>query len=97
MVEPSSHLVGWEKDVKPEPSKEWDLTVSAFCGAMLGMTLAIVFEARDICAGRFDDVDPFIHIAMQLAVFASGGAVLFAAAAELRNRNRRSSRTKRRW
>jgi hypothetical protein len=89
-------LVGWDKDVKPEPSKEWDLTVSAFCGAMLGMTLAIVLQAYDICAGRFDDVDPFVHITIKLAVFASGGAVLFAAAAELRNRNRRSSRTKRR-
>jgi hypothetical protein len=97
MMGSSSHLVGWDKDVKPEPSKEWDLTVFAFCGAMVGMTLAIVLEARDICAGRLDDVDPFVHIAMQLAVFASSGAVLFAAAAELRNRNRKSSRTKRRW
>jgi hypothetical protein len=64
---------------------------------MTGMMLAIVFEVREICAGRFDDVDPFIHIAVELAVFASGGAVLFAAAAELRNRNRKSSRRKRRW
>jgi hypothetical protein len=83
--------------VKPEPSKKWDPTVSAFCGAMTGMMLAIVLEVREICAGRFDDVDPFIHIVVELAVFASGGAVLFAAAAELRNRNRKSSRRKRRW
>lgn len=83
--------------MKPEPSKKWDLTISAFCGTMTGMTLAIVLEARDICSGRFNDADPFVHIAMQLAVFASGGAVLFAAAAELLNRNRKSSRTKRRW
>jgi hypothetical protein len=83
--------------VKPEPGKKWDPSISAFCGAMTGMMLAIVLEARGICAGRFDDADPFVHIAMQLAVFASGGAVLFASAAELRNRNRKSSRTKRRW
>ena len=61
------------------------------------MTLAIVLEARDICAGRFDDVDPFVHIATELAVFAAGGAMLFAAVAELRNRSRKSSRTNRRW
>ena len=64
---------------------------------MLGMTLAIVLEARDICAGRFDDVDPFVYIATELAVFASGGAMLFAALANLRNRSdRRSFRTNRR-
>jgi hypothetical protein len=83
--------------VKPEPSKKWDPIISAFCGAIAGMMLAIVLEARDICAGRFDDVDPFVHIATELAVFASGGAVMFAAVAELRNRNRNSSRTTRRW
>ncbi|GEO16306.1 hypothetical protein [Microvirga aerophila] len=83
--------------MKTEPSKKWDPTVAAFCGAMVGMTLAIALEARDICAGRFDDVDPFVHIVTELAVFASGGAMLFAAVAGLRNRNRRSFRTNRRW
>jgi hypothetical protein len=64
---------------------------------MFGMALGIVLEARDICAGRFDDVDPFIHIATELAVFASGGAMLFSALANLRNRSdRRSFRTNRR-
>jgi hypothetical protein len=64
---------------------------------MIGMSLGIVVEARDICAGRFDDVDPFIHIATELAVFASGGAMLFAALAKLQNRSRRRSfRTNRR-
>ena len=83
--------------MKPEPGKQWDPIISAFCGALTGMTLAIVLEARDICAGRFDDVDPFVPIATELAMFAAGGAVLFAAASELRNRSRKSSRTNRRW
>jgi hypothetical protein len=82
--------------VKPEPSKKWDPTFSAFWGAMTGMMLAIGLEARDICAGRFDEVDPFVHIATELAMFAAGGAVLFAAATRLRNRNQKSSRTNRR-
>jgi hypothetical protein len=63
---------------------------------MFGMALGIVLEARDICAGRFDDVDPFVHIATKLAVFACGGAMLFAAVAELRNRNWKSSWTNQR-
>lgn len=97
MLEPSRRAVGRDKDVKPEPSKKWDPTISAFWGAMLGMTLAIMLEARDICAGRFDDVNPFVHIAMELAVFACGGATLFAALAKLWNRRgRKSSWTNRR-
>jgi hypothetical protein len=64
---------------------------------MLAMMLAIALEARDICAGHIIDVDPFLHSATKLAMSAAGGAVLFAAAAKLRNRNRKSSRTNRRW
>jgi predicted membrane protein len=83
--------------VKSEPSEKWDPTGAAFCGAMIGMTLAIVLEAHDIFAGRFDEVDPFIHIATQLAVFAFGGAVLFAVIAGMFNRSgRKSSRASRR-
>jgi ABC-type lipoprotein release transport system permease subunit len=88
--------MGQDKDVKSEPSGKWDPTGAAFCGAMIGMTLAIILEAYDIFAGRFDDVDPFIHIATQLAAFAFVGAVLFAAIAGMFNRSgRKSSRTMR--
>jgi hypothetical protein len=88
---PTSRSIGRDKDVIPEQSKKWDPTGSAFCGAMIGMTLAILLEAHDICVGRFDDVDPFIHIATELAAFAVGGAMLFAAIAEVRNRSGRKS------
>ena len=77
--------------MKPEPCKKSDPAAWAFCGAVIGMSLGTVVEARDICAGRFDDVDPFIHIATELAGFASGGAMLFATLAKLRNRSSRKS------
>jgi hypothetical protein len=95
---PSSRSAGWDKDLEAGPHKKWDPTNCVFWGSLIGMTLGIVFEARHICAGRFDDVDPFVHIATELVVFAAGGAMLFAAVAGLRNRSgRKSSRTNRRW
>jgi hypothetical protein len=58
---------------------------------MIGMSLGIVVQACDIIASRFDNADPFVHIATELAVFAFGGAMLFAAVAGMRNRSGRKS------
>jgi hypothetical protein len=86
-----------QKKVKSEPCNKWDPAVWAFCGAMIGMSLGIAVQASDIIAGRFDDSNPFIQIATEMAVFAFGGAMLLAAVARMRNRSgRKSFRTNRR-
>lgn len=76
-------------NVKYKKCRAWDPGSFACWGALAGMTLAIVVEAYDVFSGRFNDVDPFIHILVEMTVFTSGGAMLFAAIAEMRNRTMR--------
>ena len=73
----------------PEPCKTWDPGSFAYWGALAGMTLGLVLEVRGICGGLFDDADPFIHIFVEMAGFACGGAMVSAAVAALRNWIRR--------
>jgi hypothetical protein len=79
--------------VNSESRTRQDLTGFALCGALAGTALVFVLEASGIFSDRFDDVDPFIHIMTEMAIFVGGGAMLFAAIAEMRNRRGRSEAT----
>jgi hypothetical protein len=73
----------------PEPCKTWDPGSFAYWGALAGMTLVLVLEVSGVFGGRFDDVDPFIHVLAEMAGFACCGAKVSAAVAGMRNRIRR--------
>jgi hypothetical protein len=70
--------------------KRWDPVELAFVGAGVGLMLVVLHEAYVIISGQFNDVDPFTHIMMEMIICAIGGALLFAAIAEIRNRLKRS-------
>jgi hypothetical protein len=70
---------------KPDMAKRWDPVGLAFVGAGVGLMLVVVHEAFVIFSGNFDNVDPFTHIILEMIIFAVGGALVFAAVAEIRN------------
>jgi hypothetical protein len=57
-------------------------------GAAWPATLAIVIEVYDIPTVRFSDVDPLVHILVNITATTSGGAMLFEARPVTRNRTR---------
>jgi hypothetical protein len=64
---------------------QWDTGGLAFLGALFGVMLVIAHEIHDISLGALHAVDPFAHIMSEFAGAAVGGALLFAAAALIRN------------
>ena len=48
--------------------------------------LALVVEVYDVFTVRFSDVDPLVHILVNITAPTCGGAMLFAVRAETRNR-----------
>jgi uncharacterized protein YacL len=75
---------------KPDMAKRWDPVGLAFVGAGVGLMLVVVHEAFVIFSGNFNDVDPFTHIILEMIIFAVGGAMVFAAVAEIWSRLWRS-------
>jgi hypothetical protein len=80
----------------PSPTK-WDTKGLAFVGACFGWLLVFAHEVYNIVVsllGCHHDIDPFAHfkvhpfahIAIELALAGLAGALLFASAAETRNR-----------
>ena len=68
-----------------EAGTEWDVTVAAFCGAVLGAVAVVVHQ---LYVALFVDsliVDPFIYVMAEMAVLLPAGAMLFAGTAILRN------------
>ena len=71
-----------------EAETEWDVTLAAFFGGVFGSVVALVHQ---IYAALFDTdliVDPFVYVMTEMAVLISGGVVLFAVLAMIRNRFR---------
>ena len=67
---------------------EWDATVAAFCGAVLGAVAVVVHQ---LYVALFVDhllADPFVYVMTEMAVLLPSGAMLFAAVAMIRNRFR---------
>ena len=50
------------------------------------MALSILCQAYELWSDSFEGADPFLHAIIEMAGFACGGALLFAAAARIRNR-----------
>lgn len=50
------------------------------------MMLVVVHEAYVIASGDLHDVDPFVHVLAEMAIFIPAGAMLLAAVAKVRNR-----------
>ena len=44
---PSGRPVGWDKDVRPEPSKKWDPTISAFWEKAIAPIGTFAFTIND--------------------------------------------------
>jgi hypothetical protein len=64
----------------------WSTVGAAFCGAIFGAMAVIAHEVHTVFVGRCPSIDPFVHIVTELAMFAPGGAILFADLADIRNR-----------
>jgi predicted component of type VI protein secretion system len=73
----------------PETKLEWDAGGAALCGAVLGAMAVIGNEVYTVSLDLSLRIDPFTYVLAELAVFAVGGAVLFALGANTRNRLRR--------
>jgi hypothetical protein len=71
-----------------EAGTEWDVTVAAFFGGILGTVVAVVHQVYVALFGIDLIVDPFVYVMTEMAVLISGGVVLFAVLAMLRNRFR---------
>jgi hypothetical protein len=76
--------------MQPTSRQWWHPVDLALCGGVAGMALSILCQAYELWSGAFEDADPFVHAVMEMAVFACGGALLFAAAARILNRVGRS-------
>jgi hypothetical protein len=81
---------------RPAPTR-WDTRGLASVGISVGWLLVFVHEAYEIffdlvlCVDECDPfahfkVHPFIHIVIELVIAGLAGALLFASAAEIRNR-----------
>lgn len=69
---------------------EWNPESAALCGGFLGAVAMMLHEAYTVLFGLCLPIDPFTHVLAELAMFAPGGAMLFAAAANTRNRHLRT-------
>jgi hypothetical protein len=70
----------------PRPQETWDPAALALPGAILGTLLVVGYETYRGLTGVFYDVDPFVHIMTEFAVFSGGGGAVFAAIAWIHNR-----------
>jgi hypothetical protein len=52
----------------------------AYCGALIGLIVAIVHAVYRIAAVQIDAADPLIHIMAEAAILAAAGAILAIAA-----------------
>jgi hypothetical protein len=68
-----------------EPRTQWPATAAAYLGGVLGAVAVIVHEVHTGISGRCPEVDPFTHVLAELTIFASGCAVTFGLAANVRN------------
>jgi hypothetical protein len=64
------------------------VTVVAFFGGVLGTAVAVVHQVYVALSGTDLIVDPFVYVMIEMAVLISGGVVLFAVLAMIRNRFR---------
>ncbi len=69
-----------------EAGTDWDVTVAAFFGGVLGTVVAVVHQVYVALFGTDLIVDPFVYVMTEMAVLVSGGVVLFAVLAMIRNR-----------
>jgi hypothetical protein len=69
-----------EVNLKPDPA------IAAFCGAVFGAVAVIGHELYSVPFRRLPSVDPFIHVAAELAVLMPSSALLFAVIVIIRNR-----------
>jgi hypothetical protein len=73
-----------------EPKQMWSITVSAVYGGLTGFAVGIVHQIHSALSKEIPD-NVYMHVVGALLVEAIGGAILFAAAASLRNRLKRRS------
>jgi hypothetical protein len=71
-----------------EAGTEWDVTVAAFCGAVLGAVAVVVHQLYVALFVDYLIVDPFVYVMTEMAVLVPGGAMLFGAVTMIRNRVR---------
>ncbi len=64
---------------------DWGLESAAICGGALGAAAVMLHDCYNVVFGLCLPIDPFTHVLAELAMFAPGGAILFAAAANTRN------------
>jgi hypothetical protein len=64
---------------------DWTPESAAFCGGFLSAVAVMLHEGYTVLFGLCLPIDPFTHVLAELAMFAPGGAILFAAAAHTRN------------
>jgi hypothetical protein len=63
----------------------WNPESAAFCGGCLGAAGVMLHEVYTVAFGLCLPIDPFTHVLAELAVFAPGGAILFAVTSNARN------------
>jgi hypothetical protein len=54
----------------------WDYPGLAYCGALIGVIVAVVHTIYGIVADQSDAADTFTHIVAEAAIFAAAGAIL---------------------
>jgi hypothetical protein len=54
-------------------------------GAIFGTLLVAGHETYNVLIGLFQDVDPFVHIMTEFAIFSGGCSAVFAAMAWIHN------------
>jgi hypothetical protein len=83
-------------------STKWDTKGLAYVGACCGWLLVFAHEAYRILVSLEDgshrldpfahlEIDPFTHVVLELVIGGLAGALLFASAAEIRNRLMRTA------
>jgi hypothetical protein len=68
-----------------EPRPEWNAKVAAFCGAIFGAVAAVVHQLYSVVFSKLSGADPFLHIAVEMAVLMPSSATLFAVIVIIRN------------
>ncbi len=74
---------------KAAPWKPWSRAAAALWGGVLGSLLELAHVIHGFLVGLFPNIDPFVHVLSEFAIFGVGGAVLFALVAEICNRLKR--------
>ncbi len=64
---------------------EWSTLGAAFCGAVLASLAVMVHEVYTVIFNHCLSSDPFTHVLLEMAIFGSGGAILFGAIASVRS------------